>query len=585
MSRWALLMRGLLSRRQVLLAAALLVLMLAVTQGLESPVGRTLALAHFGLFLLWQPVVRTHYRLAPRDLLVMALLFGTLITVLSPGVMVIWVLVLAAVVAGRAFIAASMLARLPYQLAVVFLVLLLMLELLPALVPGDKPGMEVFSGVMLFVSPIVLLAIAVLPAERDGGADVLGGIDLLSSLLILLVLAVTVLGGLALMQIDGQPYFQALLMSVMGMAGVLFVLTWAWNPQQGHAGLGLQLSRRLLSTGLSFEEWLHGMATWALAETDPERFLTRVLEDLLRFPGVIGGEWTDEACDGPRAFGNPGGVVREFAHRGLRLRLSFAREPSGALVWHYNLMLRVLAEFYREKCHTRELQTRSYLEAVHETGARLTHDVKNLLQSLNALCAAVARPDGDDAATRALFLRQLPQIARRLEGTLAKLQRAGPEAVEQVALDRWWPDACARHQGERLVFLALTPPAAFEVPQQLYDSVLENLLQNALAKRYREPTLRIIVSLDGRSLSVEDSGAEISADVVRRLFSQPLPSDQGLGMGLYQMGLLAGRLGYRLRLTDNRPGCVRFELDQPEDEADSDVAAENEEGSAALSSR
>ena len=34
-------------------------------------------------------------------------------------------------------------------------------------------------------------------------------------------------------------------------------------------------------------------------------------------------------------------------------------------------------------------------------------------------------------------------------------------------------------------------------------------------------------------------------------------------MGLYQMGQLADRLGYRLRLVENRPGCVRFELDQP----------------------
>ena len=212
---------AILAQRQILLAAALLVLMLAIFQGLENPVGRTLALAHFGLFLLWQPVVRARYRLGLRDLLVMAVLFGAVITALSPGLMVAWVLVLAAVVAGRAFIAYSMLARLSYQLAVVFLILLLMLELLPSVVPGDMVGMDAVSGLMKYGAPLILLAIAALPAERRGGAEVLGGIDLLSSLLILLVLAVTVLGGLALMQIDGQPYFRALLMSVMGMAGAL----------------------------------------------------------------------------------------------------------------------------------------------------------------------------------------------------------------------------------------------------------------------------------------------------------------------------------------------------------------------------
>lgn len=563
MSRWAQYASNFLARRQILLAAALSVLMLAVLQGLNNPVGKTLALAHFGLFILWQPVVRAHYRLGVRDLLIIAVAFGVLITVLSPGVMVVWVVVLAAVVAGRAFIAYSMLARLSYQLAVVFLILLLMLELLPAVVSGDKAGLEVFSTLMRVVSPLMLVAIAVLPAERDQVAEVLGGIDLLSSLLILLVLAVTVLGGLALMQIDGQPYFRALLMSVMGMAAALFVLTWAWNPQRGHAGLGLQLSRRLLSTGLSFEEWLHGMTSQALAETDPEHFVAREISGLVRFPGVIGGRWAIDGRGDGQSFGKAGGKVREFVHRGLQVELNFVREPSAALVWHYNLMIRVISEFYREKCHTRELQTRSYLEAVHETGARLTHDVKNLLQSLNALCASVAHPDRDEAATRALFLRQLPQIARRLEGTLEKLKQTGPERIERVALDRWWLDARARHQGEGLVFLETTPPDSMLVPQQLYDSALENLIQNAGAKRYRDANLRIIVSLDGPSLSVEDSGAALKADIVRRLFNQPLQSEQGLGMGLYQLGQLAGRLGYRFRLVENRPGCVRFELDQP----------------------
>ena len=169
-----------------------------------------------------------------------------------------------------------------------------------------------------------------------------------------------------------------------------------------------------------------------------------------------------------------------------------------------------------------------------------------------------------------MFLKQLPQIARRLEGTLEKLNQVGPDQVEHTPLPQWWQDVHSRHQGERLEFIVITPPVAEPVPQALYDSVLENLIQNALVKRHRDANLRIVVALDGRTLSVEDNGTALPAEIARRLFTEPLQSEQGLGMGLYQMGQLADRLGYRLRLVENRPGCVRFELDQPAVEGDSE---------------
>ena len=38
--------------------------------------------------------------------------------------------------------------------------------------------------------------------------------------------------------------------------------------------------------------------------------------------------------------------------------------------------------------------------------------------------------------------------------------------------------------------------------------------------------------------------------------------DTGLGIGLYHSALQAAELGYVVRLAENRPGCVRFELRQ-----------------------
>ena len=64
---------------------------------------------------------------------------------------------------------------------------------------------------------------------------------------------------------------------------------------------------------------------------------------------------------------------------------------SPSLEWHFHLLGQLLGEFYVAKVREQKLQQQTYVQAVHETGARVTHDVKNLLQSLNVLCAAAER--------------------------------------------------------------------------------------------------------------------------------------------------------------------------------------------------
>ena len=56
------------------------------------------------------------------------------------------------------------------------------------------------------------------------------------------------------------------------------------------------------------------------------------------------------------------------------------------------------------------MQANAYTQAVYETGSRLTHDVKNLLQSLKTLCSAAEYSQPDQAASlQTLMQRQLPQ--------------------------------------------------------------------------------------------------------------------------------------------------------------------------------
>src|SRR5262249_22784134 len=193
-----------------------------------------------------------------------------------------------------------------------------------------------------------------------------------------------------------------------------------------------------------------------------------------------------------------------------------------------------------------------------------THDVKNLLQSLSSLCAVVGNREEADAQTvRQLVQRQLPQITQRLQGTLDKLNQGQGMRTESGPATDWWRALQQRYAHEPVSFASQTVPATAQLPVDLFDSVADNLLQNALAKRRSAPDLRITVALScawGCALIVGDNGRPLSEYLVRRLFSTPVASAHGFGVGLYQAARQAQANAYRLLLTSNVEGNVCFEL-------------------------
>ena len=149
---------------------------------------------------------------------------------------------------------------------------------------------------------------------------------------------------------------------------------------------------------------------------------------------------------------------------------------------------------------------------MHETGARLTHDVKNLLQSLNVLCSVAGQDDSPEP--QALIRRQLPAIAQRLSATLDKLQRPGEEEAQRVPLREWWETLARQYQGQNVEFGAASLEPDMPVPKPLFDSVADNLLQNAIAKRAAGADVQIRVSIrcgKGPELRVHDSGHAVPA--------------------------------------------------------------------------
>jgi hypothetical protein len=364
------------------------------------------------------------------------------------------------------------------------------------------------------------------------------------------------------MTVGKKSYAFALTFSLMAIAMFLLFLSIAWNPRAGFSGLQMVFSRYLLSIGLPFEQWLHFLADLSRAETRPAPFLKEACDGLGKLPWVTGGSWSAGGESGE--FGAPSRHTVEYTGREISIRLYSRQRPSPSLVWHINLLGQLVEQFHVAKQREQKLKQQSYVQALHETGARMTHDVKNLLQSLNVLCSAAERdPGGDPAALQSLMRRHLPTVLQRLQQTLDKLQRPQTDTGRFVQSDAWWESLQKTYQLRGVEFAAARVQGGVPLPKDLFDTAAENLLQNALEKRKLDPGVRVGVALtmgDDVVLSVTDTGQPVAKNVIEGLLKGPVPSDTGYGIGLYQVARQADMLGFTLRLARNEPGEVVFEL-------------------------
>ncbi len=549
-------------KRRWLLLAQLATLHLVLMQHIGDPFARTLLVVHIGLFMLWQPLVRAERRIGWPGLIAVLGAIACMAIWVNAWLMIGWVMLLAGIVGGKVFFSDSRAMRLFYLMALAYLVLALLLLLTPQIIPRPFPLPDVIELLAHFGLPAMFALMMLLPVRGDE-AEHAEVIDFVYSSFVFLLLAVLVLGTLALMLLTDRGYAEALAVTVTAIAVVLLFLAWAWNPRAGFSGLGLVLSRYVLSVGLPFEDWMRELTELAARESDPDVFAEQACRSFGRFAGVSGVHWKTETRESQ--YGEDAGHSFTFRHGTLVVNLYTAHNPGPALVWHFHLLVQVLGEFYLAKLRSRQVQHLSYLQAVHETGARLTHDVKNLLQSLNALVFAAER-EGDEVTPqfRALLRRQLPVISQRLQQTLEKLKQPAPEVQAQIEASRWWREVQARCVQPNLRLFAIGLREGVRLPAGLFDSTLENLLENALRKQAGTPDLAVSVSFDmtnGVALKVCDNGTPIPQAIARDLFHAPVPSETGLGIGLYQMARQAEWHGYRLAVAANEPGqvCVKLE--------------------------
>jgi signal transduction histidine kinase len=555
------------------LALMLALLHVVIWWDFGGGVSRSLMLAHLGLFLLWQPLLRPEGRLDWRSIAGFALIPLAFVSALSWLLLGLWLLLLIGLVGGRTSVTPAL--RMAYLGALVYLVMELMLGWLPRMfaVPGmDTEFMEVFRYGMYLIPGMMLLIPAPAPAHAAPDAPV---VDFLYALGVSLLSLVIAMGALLSALTLDTPYPLAIIQSVMATALFLLGLAWLWAPVAGFSGLGQLWERYVQNAGTPLERWLDDLQRSAGASGSPERFLDAALERLLALPWVAGIEWRD----GTRA-GTSGELTRHvFRTRSgaLRVTVHGHRRLGTALMLHARLLVQLIGHFHRWKVSERDMARQAKESAVHETGARLTHDIKNLLQSLKAMTSAVEQAEGrDPSAASRLVQRQLPHITRRLQLALDKLQAPLTDASASSPAARWWHDLELRNAGQDIAFEARLE-ADPHIPAELFDSVAENLIENARFKRRGQPGMRIRVALDcdesGCVLRVSDDGPPVPEGLRGQLCRAPVPSSAGLGIGLFQVARHAEKLGYRLRLTPNQDQ-TEFEL-APTSRSSEDPAAQH----------
>jgi signal transduction histidine kinase len=517
-------------------------------------------LAHFGMFLLWQPVWRGEQEIELRHAFLVAFAGFFLAAWNSWWLMAVWLAVLFGLIGGSVPGITNRRQRWVSVLAAFYLLSMLLMWVVPHLFADEVPNIAHVRLVRygLLGIPLVIM----LMRFESGRSEAPVAVDLFYSVLLFLLVVALVLGSFVVKVVSHGEYPTALAQTLFVIALLLVALSWLWNPRSGFSGIGHMLSRYVMSVGLPFERWVQQLARFAEQESQPQRFLGLALQHMLELPWVCGVQW--EMRHGHGELGARSDHVAEFSVHDLQLKVCTRWPLSPAVLLHLRLLAQMVGYFYDAKRREQIQRQSAYTQAIYETGARLTHDVKNLLQSLRSLCAAAETSGADQAgALQALMQRQLPQITQRLNATLDKLRAPQQVDADQVDALIWWEGLVQRYNTRGVQFTAERVARNLKIPSELFDSVADNLIENALSKKTVGATVEVQVRfspVDGGMLSVCDSGVAIGRNIAARLFAAPVPSQTGLGIGLYHAAKQAERLGYRLELCDNESGRVRFAL-------------------------
>lgn len=520
-------------------------------------ISSSLMLVHLGLFLIWQPVWRRDEQISLFNSVLFLVLAFAFVSFLDWGLLFGWLIILTGFTGGVILI--NQRARNTYMVVLAFLTSELIIECTPHLfqVPVSSNVRDFFKITLPALPAFIIL----LPSPDK---DIrLQSVDILHAIITSTLATLIIFGSLLNMYLSGTEYLTSLIETLLTIALFLFTISWLLSPRIGFSGLSQLWTKSLLNIGTPFEQWLSGLSDLSQRQDDPDSFLEMAIEDLVSLPWIEGIIWETE--NSRHEYGKKAKYAAEFKVDNITVWFHTNTAIGGALYLHCTLLVQLLENFYVAKLRERELTNRTHLQAIYETGARVTHDIKNLLQSLRAITSIVSKDSDIDSLQSAKLLeRQLPHLTQRLQLALDKLQTPANTTANKIQLQAWWRNLMKRNEDPEIEYRSEFTGDPL-IPADLFDSVVENLLENIRKKSRLETGLKTVVSVRSTTdenilLQVSDNGKSIPAGLAKDLLKGPIKSESGLGIGLYQAAQMAESMGFSLALKHNRDGDVCFEL-------------------------
>jgi len=541
------------------LALLLLLLHTLVWYVEYPPLRASLTLVLYGLFFLWQPLWRKDVAVnRPSQLIALLALLLFSYFYLNES-LIFFSLMISGLIGSRLFNNTSNRAFDLTALAI------LILEMSIGIVPLTFAQIELPTDFDLYIQFLLLGAILIMffapmhetPQPKRSQVDLMHG--MLSASLIFLSL----LGGIVINLLYGVDYLDGLLLTVFLVSTMALGISWFWNPGVGYSGLGVLWNRYTMTIGSPFETWIN---TLTILIEEPyisaQEFLQAACEHLVENDWLNGIQWKIGKVS--VGAGERDGVPFNYPmSQHVEVTVHFKSDPGQALQQHTILLLRMAYQFYLAKLTQEKMRAQEHFETIHHTGARLTHDIKNILQSIKTAISIVQTQPSDPQKSARLLNQNLGQISERLESTLQKLKTPQLNTSINLVSIEQWSRSLIREKSFAGCAYKVDIQFDHHIPQDLFDSVINNLLTNAQKKQEtQEIIVQIIANAEMINVTVCDDGNKIEQETEQDLFIKPVSSGQGMGIGLYQSAIMARTLAYELDLTSNQDGKVCFSLYQ-----------------------